>query len=105
MVSESSLSNQDGIERDPDKAKKSEEDFMRILNEYRDLLEIQAVEREELLTKVDDLSKQSDNASQIDSKMDHLLNLLLDIRQQIGSITDNNPELPAKFASEMSVGF
>lgn len=103
MVSESSLSKQEGIGSNSDKPEKSEEDFMRILNEYRDLLEIQALEREELLIKVDDLSKQSENANQIDSKMDHLLNLLLDIRQQIGSITDNNPELPSQFASEINV--
>ena len=103
MVSESSLSNQDGIERNPEKTKKSEEEFMTILNEYRGLLDVQAGEREELLIKVDDLSKQSESANQMDSKMDHLLNLLLDIRQQIGSITDNNPELPTRFTSEMNV--
>lgn len=68
-------------------------DIHKILSNYRKLLENQAKERDLLLRKVDEISVASKNTSQIDSKMNNLVKLLMDIKQQVIAISSLKSEI------------
>ena len=68
-------------------------DLKKILDNYKVLLDNQASERNLLLEKVNEITLASENVSQMDSKMDSLVNLLLDIKQQIIAISSIKSEI------------
>lgn len=64
-----------------------EEDLDLVIDEYRELLEIQAEERDGLLSQVEELSSQTDGVNLLDNKLDHLISLLQDVRNQISALS------------------
>ncbi|MFV2014232.1 MAG: hypothetical protein ACC656_02290 [Candidatus Heimdallarchaeota archaeon] len=62
-----------------------------ILGEYKELLELQSTERQELLRQVDNLTQKTGDLSQLDNKIEHLVNLLAEIREQISAIATSVP--------------
>lgn len=69
-----------------DQAIKEEAEIRKILNDYWELLDIQKKERENLVLKVDEISSRVNDEAELTNKMDHLVTLLLDIKQQISSL-------------------
>jgi DNA repair exonuclease SbcCD ATPase subunit len=61
--------------------------LMQIIEEYKGLLENQSQERRNLLKQVDNLSQRTEQMDGIDTKIEHLVNLLADIRQQISALS------------------
>ncbi|MHA2403251.1 MAG: hypothetical protein ACXADH_09705 [Candidatus Kariarchaeaceae archaeon] len=61
--------------------------LMQIIEEYKGLLENQSQERRNLLKQVDNLSQRTEQMDGIDNKIEHLVNLLADIRQQISALS------------------
>lgn len=68
-------------------------ELKKILDSYRVLLDNQASERNLLLEKVNEITLASENVLQMDTKMDSLVNLLLDIKQQIIAISTIKSEI------------
>lgn len=72
-----------------------------ILGEYKGLLELQATERQELLRQVDNLTQKAGNIDNLDNKIEHLVNLLTELREQISALatavpTEINTEIKEK---------
>lgn len=65
----------------------NEEKLTEIISEYKELLDSQAVERKDLLTQVDNLAERTKHIDQIDSKIEHLVDLLTDIKGQISALS------------------
>ncbi|MHA2171183.1 MAG: hypothetical protein ACXAB7_14910 [Candidatus Kariarchaeaceae archaeon] len=61
--------------------------LLQIIEEYKGLLENQSQERQNLLKQVDNLSQRTEQMDGIDHKIEHLVNLLADIRQQISALS------------------
>lgn len=66
----------------------SEASINQILGEYKELLEIQSQERQELLEQFDQLSNRTNEFDNLDDKIEHLITLLADIRKQISALSD-----------------
>ncbi len=81
-----SSSSSDGINENGD-------DIKHILENYKKLLKNQSIERNLLLDKVNEITQASKNVSQMDHKMDNLVKLLLDIKQQIVAISSIKSEI------------
>lgn len=68
-------------------------ELQKILDSYKVLLDNQASERNLLLEKVNEITLASENVVQMDTKMDSLVNLLLDIKEQIIAISTIKSEI------------
>ncbi|MHA2098428.1 MAG: hypothetical protein ACW99A_07060 [Candidatus Kariarchaeaceae archaeon] len=62
-----------------------------ILVEYKDLLELQASERQDLLKQVDNLTHKAGSIDNLDNKIENLVGLLSDIREQISALSTTVP--------------
>ena len=78
-----------------DGEKKSESDLntlddkqlTQIIDDYRSLLDTQSSERKRLLDQVDKIYKKTDGFTSIDNKLENLVGLLKDLRQQIQGLS------------------
>lgn len=75
----------------------SEGKLLIILSEYKELLEYQADERKQLLNQVETLSDKTGEIDHIDKKLESLVNLLADIKNQISALSTT---VPSKIVGE-----
>ncbi|MCH8908214.1 MAG: hypothetical protein IH840_14085, partial [Candidatus Heimdallarchaeota archaeon] len=76
---------------DPNDPESSDKKLLAILGEYKDLLEFQAEERNQLLNQVETLTEKTDDINHIDNKLESLVSLLADIKNQISALSNAVP--------------